>query len=92
MGVLASVAGVIFFEAGMIATCTGVGLPVGLALMGAGTICTAYSSGLIDYNDNDGIYFNTTLENQANFGFSMGLNLITGGGLVVLHQEPHLKN
>ena len=47
--------------------------------MGAGTLCTAYSSGLIDYNGNDGIYLNTTLENQAQFGFSMVLNSITGG-------------
>ena len=76
---LSGVVGGLLFEAGMIATCTGVGAPVGLALMGAGTICTAYSSGLIDYNDNDGIYFNTTLENQANFGFSMSCNLISGG-------------
>ena len=44
---LAGVAGGIMFEAGMIASMTGVGLPVGLALMGAGTLCTAYSCGFI---------------------------------------------
>ena len=65
-------------EAGMIATCTGVGAPIGLALMGAGTLATAYSYGLIDFNNN-GIYINNTLDNQANFGFSMILNLVSGG-------------
>ncbi len=54
----------------MIATCTGVGAPIGLALMGAGTLATAYSSGLMDFNNN-GLYFNNTFENQANFVFSM---------------------
>ncbi|MBR5504434.1 MAG: hypothetical protein IKV87_08340 [Methanobrevibacter sp.] len=63
----------------MIAICTGVGAPIGIALMGAGTLCTAYSSGLIDFNDN-GVYFNNTSENQLNFGFSMLVNCVTGGG------------
>lgn len=79
MGVLASVAGGIFFEAGMIATCTGVGLPVGLALMGVGTICTAYGSGLFGMTDTGNFYSNLTDENLADFGFSMSLNLIGGG-------------
>ena len=69
MGVLASVAGGIFFEAGMIATCTGVGLPVGLALMGVGTICTAYGSGLFGMTDTGNFYSNLTDENLADFGF-----------------------
>ena len=76
---LTGVAGGLLFEAGMIAICTGVGAPIGIALMGAGTLCTAYSSGLIDFNDN-GVYFNNTSENQLNFGFSMLVNCVTGGG------------
>ena len=61
---LAGVAGGIMFEAGMIASMTGVGLPVGLALMGAGTLCTAYSCGLFDC-DSDGNYVGSTTENLA---------------------------
>ena len=75
---LTGVAGGLLFEAGMIAICTGVGAPIGIALMGAGTLCTAYSSGLIDFNDN-GVYFNNTYENQLNFGFSMVCNVIGAG-------------
>ena len=62
----------------MIASCTGVDLPVGLALMGAGTLCTAYSSGLFDFDD-DGNYVGLSNENLAYFGFSMCLNAIVGG-------------
>ena len=75
---LSGVAGGLLFEAGMIATCTGVGAPIGLALMGVGTVCTAYSSGLLDFNSN-GPYINASQENCLDFGFSMSLNLITGG-------------
>ncbi|MDO5819837.1 MAG: chitobiase/beta-hexosaminidase C-terminal domain-containing protein [Methanobrevibacter sp.] len=75
---LSGVAGGLLFEAGMIATCTGVGAPIGLALIGVGTVCTAYSSGLLDFNNN-GPYINASDENCLGFGFSMGLNLITGG-------------
>ncbi|MCQ2961191.1 MAG: hypothetical protein MJ235_02450 [archaeon] len=67
------------FEAGMIASCTGVGLPVGLALMGAGTVCTAYGSGLFGVDETGGFYTNVTDGNLADFGFSMGLNVAGGG-------------
>lgn len=75
---LSGVAGGLLFEAGMIATCTGVGAPIGLALMGVGTVCTAYSSGLLDFNSN-GPYINATQENCLGFGFSMACNGISGG-------------
>ena len=74
---LAGVAGGIMFEAGMIASMTGVGAPVGLALMGAGTLCTAYSCGLFD-RDSNGNYVGSTTENWAYFGFSMSLNVGVG--------------
>ena len=63
----------------MIASCTGVGLPVGLALMGAGTVCTAYGSGLFGVDETGGFYTNVTDGNLADFGFSMGLNAVGGG-------------
>ena len=73
------VVGGMLFEAGMIASCTGVGLPVGLALMGAGTVCTAYGSGLFGVDETGGFYTNVTDGNLADFGFSMGLNAVGGG-------------
>lgn len=54
--------------AGKIAIFTGVGAPVGLALMGVGTFCTAYSCGLFDM-DSEGNYVGLTGENMGNFAF-----------------------
>ena len=44
----AGIGGGLLFDAGKIAIFTGVGAPVGLALMGVGTFFTAYSCGLFD--------------------------------------------
>ena len=67
---LASVAGGLLFEAGMIALPTG--LP-GLALLGVGTVLTAYGSGMLDDLGTD-LPGYAKPENQLNFGISMGLN------------------
>ena len=69
---LASVAGGLLFEAGMIALPTG--LP-GLALLGVGTVLTAYGSGMLDDIGTDHPGYSKP-ENQLNFGISMGLNFI----------------
>lgn len=84
------VVGGMLFEAGMIASCTGVGLPVGLALMGAGTVCTAYGSGLFGVDESGGFYTNVTDGNLADFGFSMGLNAV-GGGIGAFAAKSTLK-
>ena len=75
---ISGVAGGVLFEAGMVALASGVGAPIGIALLGAGTLCTAYSCGLFDF-DSNGDYAGLTDENMWNFAFSMGLNLIGGG-------------
>lgn len=67
---LASVAGGLLFEAGMIALPTG--LP-GLALLGVGTVLTAYGSRMLDDIGTDHPGY-AKPENQLNFGISMGLN------------------
>ena len=72
---VASVVGGLLFEAGMIALPTG--LP-GLALLGLGTVLTAYGSGMFDDLGTDHPGY-AKPENQLNFGLSMGLNFIGGG-------------
>lgn len=74
----AGIGGGLLFDAGKIAIFTGVGAPVGLALMGVGTFCTAYSCGLFDM-DSEGNYVGLTGENMGNFAFSMGCNIIGSG-------------
>lgn len=71
----AGIAGGILFDVGVIATASGIGLPIGLGLMGAGTLFTAYSCGLFDF-DKNGKYVGATTENLISFGFSMGLNVV----------------
>lgn len=74
----AGIGGGLLFDAGKIAIFTGVGAPVGLALMGVGTFFTAYSCGLFDM-DSEGNYVGLTGENMGNFAFSMGCNIIGSG-------------
>lgn len=64
----AGIGGGLLFDAGKIAIFTGVGAPVGLALMGVGTFFTAYSCGLFDM-DSEGNYVGLTGENMGNFAF-----------------------
>ena len=71
----AGIAGGILFDVGVIATVRGIGLPLGIGLMGAGTLFTAYSCGLFDF-DKNGKYVGATNENLISFGFSMGLNVV----------------
>ena len=89
---LASVAGGLLFEAGMIALPTG--LP-GLALLGVGTVLTAYGSGMFDDIGTDHPGY-AKPENQLNFGISMGINFAGLGfseGLArgVLYKEVQEK-
>lgn len=70
----AGIGGGLLFEAGEIAAITGIGLPAGLGLMGAGTALTAYSCGLFD-RDDKGNFVGLTNENKANFIFSMACNI-----------------
>ena len=74
----AGIAGGILFDVGAIVTFTGIGLPLGLGLMGAGTLFTAYSCGLFDF-DKNGKYVGATDENLICFGLSMGLNVVGMG-------------
>ncbi|ADC47975.1 hypothetical protein mru_2125 [Methanobrevibacter ruminantium M1] len=73
---VASVVGGLLFEAGMIALPTG--LP-GLALLGLGTVLTAYGSGMFDDLGTDHPGY-AKPENQLNFGLSMTLNFLGLGG------------
>ena len=52
------------------------GLP-GLALLGVGTVLTAYGSGMLDDLGTDHPGYSKP-ENQLNFGISMGLNFFGG--------------
>ena len=76
----AGIAGGILFDVGAIVTATGIGLPLGLGLMGAGTLFTAYSCGLFDF-DKNGKYVGATDENLICFGFSMLFNVVGAGAL-----------
>lgn len=62
-------------NAGLIMTSSGAGAVVGIPLLAVGTICTAYSSGLINIDKNSKkISVNLTQHNAVEFGISMGLN------------------
>ncbi len=76
----AGIAGGILFDVGAIVTATGIRLPLGLGLMGAGTLFTAYSCGLFDF-DKNGKYVGATDENLICFGFSMLFNVVGAGAL-----------
>ncbi|MCI6931196.1 MAG: hypothetical protein MR750_08105, partial [Methanobrevibacter boviskoreani] len=72
---LSGIAGGFMVNAGLIMTLSGAGAIVGVPLLVAGTICTAYSSGLINVDKKTKkISMNFTQRNELEFGISMGLD------------------
>ncbi len=72
---LSGIVGGFMVNAGLIMTSSGAGAVVGIPLLAVGTICTAYSSGLINIDKNSKkISVNLTQHNAVEFGISMGLN------------------